>query len=119
LLRQQFGKRERVARIRVDGVECCRADGTVVGMTDAEPCVVALRRGAYDPLRAHLPDYPGEVAPQRQRRLDLSVRIAKEAQIVHAYLLGRSCLLCLSDGNHLGPGDRPIAAPGLTAGHDA
>src|SRR6266702_1057276 len=65
LVGQQLGKRERVACIRVDGVQGRGADRAVIRVADAEPEVVTLRRGADHPLRADLPDHPGQVAARR------------------------------------------------------
>ena len=88
-------------------------------MARAHPQVVALRRLAHHPVGAQQPDDTSQVAAQPQGGLDPAIRVAEEMQIVHADGLGRRGLLRLPDRCHLGPGHRPVAAAGVTVGHDA
>ena len=116
---EQLGKRERVPRVRVDGVQGGRAHRPVVGMADPDPGVAPLRAGAEQPVRPDLPDHPGQVPAQVQGGLHPAVRVAQEAHVVHADALGRGHLLGPAQGRHLLPGEILVETAGVAVGHHA
>jgi len=84
---------------------------------------VALGRGDYHDLRAVPPDYPHQIAPQFQRRLDATVRIVEELDAAQSQDAGCLALLRLAQladapaglRAHVRGVVRPTAAP---LGHD-
>src|ERR1700677_1265177 len=119
LLLTEFGERERIARVRVDGVQRGGAHRAVVGVARSGPGVIPLGTWAYDPIRADLPDHPGQILAQFQGGLDPAVRVAEEAHVLDADAFRRGDLLGLAQAGHLGAREVLVEAARVAVGHHA
>ena len=115
---QQFGEREPVACIRVDGAHRRLADGEMVRVAGRDTRPVSFWRGQYDTLRAHAADLAGDVFAQVEGYGHRAVRIAQEDQVVDADDLGGGALLGLAQCGHL-LARRVVEAARIAVGRDA
>ena len=116
-LRHELGKRQVVARERIDAVEHDAADGAMVAVRCAE-VVGALRVLAHDEIGAMAPDLARDVTPERPRVLDLAVGIAEERHLLDAERAGGVALLLGADRRQSRRGHRAIARALVAVGDD-
>jgi len=81
------------AVLRPLGQAAAHPRGQVVGMAGEQAVPQPLRALTDDPLRADLPDHPGQIPAQGQGGLDPAVRVAEKPHVPHADAFRRGDLL--------------------------